>query len=240
MYGGNSEYQVEENTWVHPSVGSGRCVEETPRATVEEDNWIQPIIVDDRCVEETPVSEVSTSDEKYNVEAMVDSGAGASVCSPTDFPTIAIDTPTAVTKSDSRSSNRSNGNTSQHAKKACASTKSRTLLHSLTDDRQSSTACQRTCDLQFRARRGAGNGEGRDKDESTDSTNRRRIMAPCSHTLSLQGLAAKTDTSNKTRESNKGNLATVVQLDYSFFTDGETQVAFLAGIDNVYHRTLAV
>eukprot|EP00971_Amphidinium_carterae_P336779 6473325-Amphidinium_carterae.2 len=90
---------TEENTWVEPIIGSDQCVEETPRATVEEgeeDSWIQPIIVDDRCVEETPVGEVSTSDDNYNVEAMVDSGA--SVCSPTDFRTIAIDTQTAVTK----------------------------------------------------------------------------------------------------------------------------------------------
>eukprot|EP00971_Amphidinium_carterae_P066025 1307887-Amphidinium_carterae.2 len=29
---------------------------------------------------------------------MLDSGAGASVCSPTDFPSVAIDTKTAVTK----------------------------------------------------------------------------------------------------------------------------------------------
>eukprot|EP00971_Amphidinium_carterae_P237112 4705949-Amphidinium_carterae.1 len=31
-----------------------------------------------------------------------------------------------------------------------------------------------------------------------------------------------------------------IQLDYSFLTDGETQVPLLAAIDNVYHRTLAV
>eukprot|EP00971_Amphidinium_carterae_P257977 5120652-Amphidinium_carterae.1 len=31
----------------------------------------------------------------------------------------------------------------------------------------------------------------------------------------------------------------VVQLDYSFLTDGETQVPLLAAIDNVHHRTLA-
>eukprot|EP00971_Amphidinium_carterae_P079276 1568550-Amphidinium_carterae.5 len=80
---------------------------ETPRlkATEEEveetedESLISPIIVDDRQVEETPVAEVSTSDEHYGVEAMLDSGAGASVCiySPTDFPNVAIDTKTAVT-----------------------------------------------------------------------------------------------------------------------------------------------
>eukprot|EP00971_Amphidinium_carterae_P086013 1701369-Amphidinium_carterae.1 len=37
-------------------------------------------------------------DGQYGVEAMLDSGAGASVCSPNDFPNIAIDTHTEVTK----------------------------------------------------------------------------------------------------------------------------------------------
>eukprot|EP00971_Amphidinium_carterae_P258443 5129537-Amphidinium_carterae.1 len=32
----------------------------------------------------------------------------------------------------------------------------------------------------------------------------------------------------------------VVQLDYSFLTDGESQVPLLAAIDKVYHRTMAV
>eukprot|EP00971_Amphidinium_carterae_P312188 6205189-Amphidinium_carterae.1 len=32
----------------------------------------------------------------------------------------------------------------------------------------------------------------------------------------------------------------VVQLDYSFLTDGELQIPLLAAIDNVYHRTMAV
>eukprot|EP00971_Amphidinium_carterae_P086488 1711543-Amphidinium_carterae.1 len=45
---------------------------------------------------ETPVSEV-TAEGHYGVGAMLDSGAGASVCSPND-PTIAIDTQSEVTK----------------------------------------------------------------------------------------------------------------------------------------------
>eukprot|EP00971_Amphidinium_carterae_P351540 6492157-Amphidinium_carterae.6 len=49
-------------------------------------------------MEETPVAEVSTTEGHYGVEAMLDSGAGASVCSPNDFPTVAIDTKTEVTK----------------------------------------------------------------------------------------------------------------------------------------------
>eukprot|EP00971_Amphidinium_carterae_P154147 3057136-Amphidinium_carterae.4 len=32
----------------------------------------------------------------------------------------------------------------------------------------------------------------------------------------------------------------VVQLDYSFLTDGKAQVPLLAAIDNIYHRTMAV
>eukprot|EP00971_Amphidinium_carterae_P137191 2718588-Amphidinium_carterae.2 len=49
-------------------------------------------------MEETPVAEVSTTEGHYGVEAMLDSGAGASVCSPNDFPTVAIDTKSEVTK----------------------------------------------------------------------------------------------------------------------------------------------
>eukprot|EP00971_Amphidinium_carterae_P122041 2416714-Amphidinium_carterae.1 len=58
---------------------------------------VNPIIVDDRKVVDTPISEV-TADGQYGVEAMLDSGAGASVCSPNDFPNIAIDTHSEVTK----------------------------------------------------------------------------------------------------------------------------------------------
>eukprot|EP00971_Amphidinium_carterae_P252620 5015199-Amphidinium_carterae.2 len=32
----------------------------------------------------------------------------------------------------------------------------------------------------------------------------------------------------------------VVQLDYSFLTDGEAQVPLLAAVDNVYHRKMAI
>eukprot|EP00971_Amphidinium_carterae_P118414 2346205-Amphidinium_carterae.1 len=46
--------------------------------------------------EETPIAAVTT-DGQYGVEAMLDSGA--SVCSPNDFPNIAIDTIREVTKS---------------------------------------------------------------------------------------------------------------------------------------------
>eukprot|EP00971_Amphidinium_carterae_P173096 3431572-Amphidinium_carterae.1 len=70
------------------------------QATGEEhmDERMSPIIVDDHKMEETPVAEVSTTEGHYGVEAMLDSGAGASVCSPNDFPTVAIDTKSEVTK----------------------------------------------------------------------------------------------------------------------------------------------
>eukprot|EP00971_Amphidinium_carterae_P270221 5361133-Amphidinium_carterae.1 len=54
-------------------------------------------MVDDRKIVETPIAEVITEGH-YGVEAMLDSGAGASVCSPNDFPTIAIDTQSEVAK----------------------------------------------------------------------------------------------------------------------------------------------
>eukprot|EP00971_Amphidinium_carterae_P250458 4972226-Amphidinium_carterae.1 len=69
-------------------------VEKNPRATAME---VNPIIVDDRKILDTPIAEVTT-DGHYGVKAMLDSGAGASVCSPNDFPNVAIDTHSEVTK----------------------------------------------------------------------------------------------------------------------------------------------
>eukprot|EP00971_Amphidinium_carterae_P314453 6250484-Amphidinium_carterae.1 len=69
-------------------------VESNPRATAMD---VNPIIVDDREIVDTPIAEV-TADGHYEVEAMLDSGAGASVCSPHDFPSVAIDTESDVTK----------------------------------------------------------------------------------------------------------------------------------------------
>eukprot|EP00971_Amphidinium_carterae_P185638 3685962-Amphidinium_carterae.1 len=69
-------------------------VEKNPRATAMEVNHI---IVDDRKIVDTPIAEVTT-DGQYGVEVMLDSGTGASVCSPNDFPNIAIDTYSEVTK----------------------------------------------------------------------------------------------------------------------------------------------
>eukprot|EP00971_Amphidinium_carterae_P226140 4485644-Amphidinium_carterae.1 len=54
-------------------------------------------MVDDGKIVETPIAEVTTEGH-HGVEAMLDSGAGASVCSPNDFLTIAIDTQSEVTK----------------------------------------------------------------------------------------------------------------------------------------------
>eukprot|EP00971_Amphidinium_carterae_P127504 2526402-Amphidinium_carterae.2 len=58
---------------------------------------VNPIIVDDRKILDTPIAEVTT-DGHYEVEAMLDSGAVASACSPNDFPNVAIDTESEVTK----------------------------------------------------------------------------------------------------------------------------------------------
>eukprot|EP00971_Amphidinium_carterae_P218189 4331161-Amphidinium_carterae.2 len=77
-----------------PDEDSKREVDESPRATEAE---VSPIIVDDRKMVETPVAEVTTEGH-YGVEAILDSGAGASVCSPNDFPTVAIDTQSEVMK----------------------------------------------------------------------------------------------------------------------------------------------
>eukprot|EP00971_Amphidinium_carterae_P252622 5015199-Amphidinium_carterae.4 len=80
--------------WIRRSMLEQATDEKTEER--EDKSLINPIIVDDRHVEETPVAEVSTSDEYYGVEAILDSGAGASVCSPTDFRNIAIHTKTAA------------------------------------------------------------------------------------------------------------------------------------------------
>eukprot|EP00971_Amphidinium_carterae_P154146 3057136-Amphidinium_carterae.3 len=107
-----------EETWIYSVLVADKTKEETPsggdtprdgidrlssateaRPEEKEDESLNPILVcSDIKAEETPVAEVSTNDEFYEVEAMMDSGAGASVCSPTDFPSVAIDTKTAVTK----------------------------------------------------------------------------------------------------------------------------------------------
>eukprot|EP00971_Amphidinium_carterae_P321252 6385087-Amphidinium_carterae.1 len=53
--------------------------------------------IDDRKIVDTPIAEVTTEGH-YGVEAILHSGAGASVCSPNGFPNIAINTQSEVTK----------------------------------------------------------------------------------------------------------------------------------------------
>eukprot|EP00971_Amphidinium_carterae_P258444 5129537-Amphidinium_carterae.2 len=90
--GGKTRAKAKENSKV-----ADQATEEKAGETVDE-ILINPIMVNDRKMVEIPVAEVSTKEGHYGVEAMLDSGAGASVCSPNDFPTVAIDTKTEVTK----------------------------------------------------------------------------------------------------------------------------------------------